>query len=787
MRRYSLNARLTLLALSATLIASLGVATTAAQAVVVTDSGTQAGVALVPNARGIGAPTAYLSGTGVTVDTSTGSCSDPAASTEPDILTTGTWPVPPLTAGLAEPICWQGGPVMHANETFALEWEGQSPNTYWDTTKQYVQTFLQDVAADSGHLDNPYSDTTQYWDNHPVDPNVPSSARAAYNSVFGGGCDDNGTAKCKFGSNTGSGPGTPLPTTSDCPVTGDNIDGGSFGGGPASIPNNLCITDSDIRTEVTRLVENDGLIASTKSGYTPLVSVLMPPGVVVCLDGSGNLCSVNGQVAPPPPVITTSETGGYVTAGAYSVVVSYYNSTTHVESAPSAPAPINTTGSTSTITIASPPAQTGDDEWYAYVTGPDGSVYARQGSANSIGQALTLTDPPSAGEGPPTPAASFCSYHATDPQVIDPQTGKPVVYVVQPWSAFTNCDEPDVPTIPPYAAPGVVEKSAGQRLVSPLSQASMAAIVNPQFTGWFGLDGLEIEDQNACQPLGHGLDTFTFGAGGPYYLQREANNTTDVDNDPWTYAGCLPDDMLEPTFVAPAQINQGDTVELDGSATASGLDIPDGNYSWNFGDGYTGTGPSVVHTYTKGGTFNVTLTVTDRGGNSNTLTQTIQVLGPDGQPVPTGSSTTTTSGSSSGSGSGSGSTSGSGSGSGSGSAGGALLNARLQLLPQSLKSVLRNGIAVRVSANKAANGIATVWITRAAAKRAHISVGRGPSVRIGIGTVASITHGTVTLRLHLSPAMRTKLAHVGHLALTVRLALVASGNQTFTIDVAGRY
>ncbi len=80
MRRYSLNLRTTLLALGATLVASLGVATTAAQAVVVTDAGTTAGVALVPDARGTGAPTTYLSGTGVTVDTSSGSCSDPAAS-----------------------------------------------------------------------------------------------------------------------------------------------------------------------------------------------------------------------------------------------------------------------------------------------------------------------------------------------------------------------------------------------------------------------------------------------------------------------------------------------------------------------------------------------------------------------------------------------------------------------------------------------------------------------------------------------------------------------------------
>ncbi len=115
------------------------------------------------------------------------------------------------------------------------------------------------------------------------------------------------------------------------------------------------------------------------------------------------------------------------------------------------------------------------------------------------------------------------------------------------------------------------------------------------------------------------------------------------------------------------------------------------------------------------------------------------------------------------------------------------LNARLQLLPQSLKSVLKNGIAVRVTSNKAANGIATVWITRASAKKAHIKVGHGPAVRIGLGTVSSITNGTVTLRLHLSPAMAKKLAHLHHVTMTVRLALVAAGNQPLSIVVAGRY
>jgi len=219
--------RWALLAVAATLAAALFVVTTGAQAVVVNDHGDVAGVALTPAAReGSSTTQSFLAAASVPIVTSSGACADPAAGTEPDILTAGSWP---LTAP-AKPICWHSGPVMHANETFTLEWEGQAPNTYWSTTKGYVQGFLGDVAAASGQLVNPYSDTTQYWDNNRVNPQNPSSARAAYDSAFGGGCDDNGTAKCRFGTITGSGPGNPLPSSSDCPVVGNNILGGTSGG-----------------------------------------------------------------------------------------------------------------------------------------------------------------------------------------------------------------------------------------------------------------------------------------------------------------------------------------------------------------------------------------------------------------------------------------------------------------------------------------------------------------------------------------------------------------------------
>ena len=101
--------------------------------------------------------------------------------------------------------------------------------------------------------------------------------------------------------------------------------------------------------------------------------------------------------------------------------------------------------------------------------------------------------------------------------------------------------------------------------------------------------------------------------------------------------------------------------------------------------------------------------------------------------------------------------------------------------------MLRSGIAVRVSANGPANGIAWVSISRSTAKRAHIKTGRSPFVVIGRGTLSSIKDGTVTLHLRLSRTMVAKLKHLKHVTLSVRMALVGSAGDRFAIDAAGRY
>src|SRR4051794_13119336 len=81
---------------------------------------------------------------------------------------------------------------------------------------------------------------------------------------------------------------------------------------------------------------------------------------------------------------------------------------------------------------------------------------------------------------------------------------------------------------------------------------------------------------------------------------------------------------------------------LDATFDGSGSSDPDGtvaSYAWDFGDGSTGTGQNARHTYADGGTFPVTLTVTDDKGAIGSVTQTVTVTAPPGNQPPAASFT----------------------------------------------------------------------------------------------------------------------------------------------------
>jgi hypothetical protein len=632
-------------ALALTFALSLGVTTGAANAIVVTDAGVNYGVALEPGTS--------LPGAVTPVNTPSGCPSDPALT--PDLA---------FLPG-SNPLCWHAnGAILPQNETFAITWDAQ--RSYWAGTRSYVQQFLKDVAdgSSSGQLSSPYALTGQYTDGR-LNPDG-SVQRAAYDSKYGGGCIDYGNPNnqanqnttCLYGNTVQTGPGTNFGGGCAAQVSGNSY---NFSG-PST--NNVCLTNDDIQQEIQRVALNTQMLshlATKQEGsatvkYNPLVVVLLPPQVEVCLDTNGTLCSANS----------------------------------------------NATG-------------------------------------------------------------KFCSYHSH----VD-VNGTDVAYVVQPWTPITNCDEPDATPIPQNPPVDQLASDVGQRLVSPISQGSLASITNPDLNGWYAANGSEINDDNGCVPEGNSLDKVTVGTNTtPYLLQREWDNAAALETDPNTYFGCAPNVLLNPTFVVPSAVNQTDVVMFDGSTTASTLLVPNGNYKWTFGDGTSATGPSVVHSYTAAGTYSVTLNVTDRGGNQRSLTQTITVLGPTGQ-TPTPPTTVIPH-------------------PGGGSAPSPAFQVRLQLSPRSLRAVLRSGLSLQVNSNKVANGILTVSISRAEAKRAHIKVGRGGAVVIARGTTAGIRNGVSFLSLHLPRGIASKLKKLRHATFTVRLSLVAAGGGHLAIDAAGKY
>ncbi len=381
--------------------------------------------------------------------------------------------------------------------------------------------------------------------------------------------------------------------------------------------------------------------------------------------------------------------------------------------------------------------QTGYTPLVVLLTPPDVEVCLDSGSPATV---CSANSPPSGAK------ATFCSYHG---QLS--AGGMPVSYVVQPFTAFvTGCYSPNADKIDPDMSFRQKATIYGERMTDALSRSHIAAIVNPAMNGWFGLSGIDTTD-GGCVPS---LNAPKVKVGsGSYPLEGALNNAGVLEMDPWV--NCVWGVTLQARFVAPSPIDAGDVVLFDGSTTASTLMVPKAGYVWNFGDGTGATGTSILHTFATSGVYPVKLTVTDRGGNIATITQQVTVTSGGISPPPPNHQ--------------------------------AKLKARLALIPQSYTSMLRSGIALRVTSNEPADGFSTILISRSAAKRAHLRTGRSANVVVARGTVSGIKNGTVKLHLRLASSVTKKLARLGHLKLTIKLSLIGASGAKATIDAAGSY
>ncbi len=115
-------------------------------------------------------------------------------------------------------------------------------------------------------------------------------------------------------------------------------------------------------------------------------------------------------------------------------------------------------------------------------------------------------------------------------------------------------------------------------------------------------------------------------AAGVVAEQRPAKGTVIEVGKPVTIivsAGAPTNTPPEAVFTPPAAVRAGRPARLDGTAS-----IDDGSivtFYWEFGDGSTGSGAKVTHTWATPGTYDVTLWVTDDGGEQSSVTHQITV------------------------------------------------------------------------------------------------------------------------------------------------------------------
>lgn len=179
--------------------------------------------------------------------------------------------VQPCSASCATPLLYWGGPVMHKEKLYVVEWQptepsknGQEGTTFEPLPAKYAEevgTYLKDVAADSGKLTNVYSVDALYGEPE-------SSTAGEYRASFGGELLDT----------------KPYPARSSeyCP-SGKELP-------PANQP---CVSDAEaepqLGEEVARVVEEQHL----PTGLQAIYFMLTPNEVNSCAGVEGGVAACN--------------------------------------------------------------------------------------------------------------------------------------------------------------------------------------------------------------------------------------------------------------------------------------------------------------------------------------------------------------------------------------------------------------------------------------------------------------------------------------------------------------
>ncbi len=703
-----------------------------------------------------------------------------------------------------------GGPVLPASNTYAI---------YWDPTDHYhgdwqhvIDTFFQSMGAASGSLASVFAVDAQYTD--------AANQHALYKSTFQGAYTDT----------------DPYPTVGTCsdpaPLKGESQ--------PDKEPDAItCLTDKQIRSELETFISDHGL----QKGMSTIFYLLTPPGVTVCLDAGASTghCSdyhkaifVGGETKTEKEAKEKEEKESYEHSFcSYHSDISPTNEVVGDERTILYGVIPWIAGGLADGHLA-PVDQTATEAYKCQDGGfnPNSEPFEKKETVTEKSAEALLKEDEELIKKEEAKEKLEEEGNAEAVKALE-RAEKKEDEEKEKAEILTgpHQQEPNQQTCPPRTPDGYCDTGLADLIINQIAVEQQNIVTDPLLNGW--KDQIDNEATDECRNYFAPVLGGSFSAspetsagtlfnqslhGGSYYLNDAFNLA--AQKLPYPGISCLPGIRLEPQFTAPNPVNANELVSFNGmesditlnwgTAYSGSYLSPSpkptyATYKWNFGDGspeVTGFAPgapslnspetspcaapwltpcaaSTFHSYQYGGTYNVTLTVTDTGGNTATFTEPITVNGPSapssaGGGSPAGGSPATASTSSSSS-----STPGS---SGSGTPAKPPVPgpvASQAALSHSLSSALSKGLVVSYSVNEQVAGQFQVLLADSVARRiglhgapaTGLAPGSPPSIVIAKAILITTKGGRNTVKILFGKKTAAKLRKLRKVSLTIRLVV----------------
>ncbi len=544
-------------------------------------------------------------------------------------------------------------------------------------------------------------------------------------------------------------------------------------------PATRCLTDAQLREQLESFIATHRL----PTGMDTIYYLLTPPGTTVCLEEAGTRCSDFSLSAE-------EETKHERNSVSYKESFCSYHSDINPNGAPE--------GDGDTILYAAIP-------WTGYTSSFDcqdgGWNPEKHGEKREKERELTVAEEEALAKD--TNEQRVAAEKAR--RLEGPHIEEPNQQAEHPIEALTDV------------------------VVNQIAEEEMNTVTDPLLSSWQDDKGNEVTDicrnffastagengsggeiagsVTAQEETGAGtLSNVSLGAN-RYYI----NNVFSLSEN-----GCSGGLGLVASFTAPNPVNAGEIIGVDGMESEVSLietkafgptgppTVTYATFSWNFGDGtpeVTGFAPgaptcefpwlspcaaSAFHSYQYGGTYKVTLTITDVDGNKTNVTHEVTVAGP---PPLSNSGSGSSGGSSS-----TGSTTSTSTSTGAGATGVPAPVAAATIVPQSLRRALRKGLVVSYSVNEQVAGNFEVLLSTATARRLGISgtpatgmpAGSPPQLVIAKAILVTTKGGHNVVHILFSKRTAARLTHAHKVALTLRLIVrnAASSNPATTTVVS---